>query len=831
MKIGRFLVTITLVVMLILHNFLLSAQVTKIMGRVTDASTNEPLPFANIVIKETTIGTLTDFDGKYSVEFTNKADSVRASLIGYAPISRKILLNQFQTIDFALRPETYNLAEVTIRYSGNPAEKILVKVIASKDRNSLQSFSSYQYEAYTKIELDANNITEKLKQRKLLRNFDFVFSYVDTSTINGKSYLPVLISETMSDVYFRRFPRARKEIIKASKISGFENESVAQFLGNLSEPIEVYRDHIPIFEKNFVSPIAGFGLDYYKYYLVDSTYIGNNWCYHIMFKPRRKQELTFTGSFWVADTSFAIKKIDLRIASDANINFINDLAVKQEFEWTQDQFWMITKDEMIADFNIIENTDKVVGFFGHRTSSYQNFQFDPPGDKRFLSMPANVFIEPDANQKEDSYWKSARHEELSLSEQGIYKMVDSVKKIPIFKTYVDIVYTLVNGYLPWGKVELGPYTKLFSFNSIEGARFRFGGRTSNTFSKKLQLEAYLAYGTKDGRFKYGGEVMYMFDKNPRRDLVASYKDDLEQLGLSPNAFSTDNILTSIFSRGPNNKLTRIQEFNIMYEHEWFNGLINRVHFIHRQMFPLGETSFVIFPDGRDTPVLLPDIFTSEVILDTRIAFRERFVSGEFYRYTLSSDLPIILIRYAYGIPNLFHSDYEYHRLTVNFQQWFNFSTIGWSKYTIEAGKIWGTLPYPLLKIHEGNQTFLYDEFSSNLMNYYEFASDQYLSVTYAHHFDGLLFNHIPLFRKLKWREVAHIRCVFGTLEEKNQEYSLFPGQMRSFGNIPYWEAGAGIENIFRIIRLDAIWRLNHNDDLLNPNPVRFGLFISLYFSF
>ncbi|MFH1936122.1 MAG: DUF5686 family protein, partial [Bacteroidota bacterium] len=488
---------ITPVVVLLLYSITVHAQVTKIMGRVTDASTGEPLPFANVVIAGTTIGTLTDFEGKYSMQFSIRADTVRASLIGFAPVSRKIILHQFQTIDFALRPETYTLEEVTIRYAGNPAEKILARVIANKEMNSMQSFSSYQYEAYTKIELDANNISEKLKQRKLFKPFEFVFSYVDTSTINGKSYLPVFLTETMSDVYVRKFPRARKEIIKASRVSGLENESVAQFLGNLSEQIDIYKDHIPIFEKNFVSPVAEFGLDFYKYYLVDSTFLDNNWCYHIMFKPRRKQELTFTGSFWVADTSFAIRKIDLRIASDANINFINDLVVKQEFEWTDNRFWMITRDEMIADFNIIENTDKVVGFFGHRTSSYRNFQFDTPENKRFLALPANVFIEPEASQKEDSYWELARHEELSESEKGIYVMVDSVQNIPIFKTYIDFIYMAVNGYLLWGKVEVGPYTKLFSFNTIEGARFRIGGRTSNLFSKKIQLEASVAYGIKD----------------------------------------------------------------------------------------------------------------------------------------------------------------------------------------------------------------------------------------------------------------------------------------------------------------------------------------------
>jgi hypothetical protein len=820
-----------ILLLLFLFPFITSAQVTKIMGSVTDGESDEKLPFVNIVIQGTIIGALTDFDGNFSVEFTEKADTIIASLIGYSVQKQKFIPHQFQHIDFILFPSAVDLQEVTIRYSGNPADRIMNKVLANKEKNSLQSFSSYTYEAYTKIEIDANNLTERFQNRKLLEPFEFVFSYVDTSTINGKSYLPVFITETMSDIYFRKSPRAKKEIIKATRISGFENESVAHFLGNLSEQVEIYKDHIMIFEKNFVSPAADFCFDFYKYYLVDSLYIGSDWCYHLMFKPRRQQELTFTGNLWIADTSYAIKKVEMRITEEANINYINDMAIRQEFTFTDSSFWMLTKDEVIADFNIIRNSEKVLGFFGHRTVSYQNFVFDPPEEKRFLSQPANVFIEPEANEKTDEYWNNSRHEELSDAEQTIYKMVDSVQNIPLFKTYVDVIYTLVNGYMPWNKVELGPYFKVISFNDLEGCRFRIGARTSNKFSKKLQLEAYAAYGTRDGRFKYGGEVIYMFDKNPRRDITVSFKNDLEQLGISPTAFSTDNILTSLFHRGPNNKLTRVREFKLSYEHEWFNGLINRVHFIHREVFPLGSTEFIVHPDGREQAQLLPYIYSSEISFDLRLSFRERFVTGEFYRYTLSSYYPILLLRYSYGIPDFLKSNYEYNKLTVYLQQWFNFSTIGWSKYMIEAGKIWGTLPYPLLKLHEGNQTFIFDEYASNLMNYYEFVSDRYLAVYYTHHFDGLLFNHLPLIRKLKWREVAYLRCVYGTLKESNREYSEFPGYLRSFGSKPYWEAGAGIENIFRIVRIDAIWRLNHQNDIPHVRTPKFGLFVSLFFSF
>jgi hypothetical protein len=821
----------TAFIFLLIVSISLPAQVTKIMGTVRDANTGEPIPFANVIIRGTTIGVLTDFEGNYALEFKSTSDSIRAFIMGYQGITEPFRLNQFQTIDFHLTPQQVELPEVTITYKGNPALAILEKVIANRAKNTLMSFDTYQYEAYTKIEIDANNISEKFRNRKLFKPFEFVWSYVDTSTINGKSYLPVFLTETMSDVWFRKFPRSRKEIIKASKISGLENESVSQFLGNLAQDYDVYKDYILVFEKNFVSPLASFGTDFYKYYLVDSLFIGNNWCYHIMFKPKRKQEPTFTGNLWIADTSFAVRRIFMQIADDANINFINDLEMEQIFTWTDSRFWMKTMDRISADFNIIDDAKKIIGFFGHKTTWYSNFIFDVKENKRFSSIPANTWIESGSNNKTDTWWNEARPTPLSKTENGIYEMVDSVKNIPIFKTYVDVVYGIVNGYLTWGKFELGPYFKLFSYNGVEGARFRIGGRTANTFSKRVQLQGYVAYGTLDQRFKYSGDIMLMFGKNPRMALTAMYKNDVEQLGMSPNAFSTDNILTSIFHRGPNDKLTMVQEYNIAYEHEWYNGLINTLGFSHREIFPLGSTEFIIFPESGQKPEFLNSIYTSEICFDTRISFRERFVNGEFYRYTLSSSYPIILIRYAYGIPNVFKSDYEYHKLTVNLQQWFNFSTIGWSKYLIEAGKIWGTLPYPLLKIHEGNQTFLFDEYASNLMNYYEFVSDLYISAYYTHHFDGLLFNHIPLFRKLKWREVVHLRGVYGTLTDQNSSYSAFPGQLRPFGSKPYWEAGVGIENILKFIRVDAIWRMSHLDDFPNQKASQFGVFLSMNFTF
>jgi hypothetical protein len=807
------------------------AQVTKIMGQVTDSVTKEPLPFVNIIVKGTTEGTLTDFDGKYSFELKEYGDSIRFSLMGYKTVTRYIIRNQFQTIDVEMSTSSINLPEVVIHFTGNPAEAILRKIILNKEKNSLQDFQTYQYKAYTKIELDANNVADKLQNMKLFRPFEFVQKYIDTSTVNGKSYLPVFLTETSSDVFFRKNPKTKKEIITASRVSGLENVSIAQFLGNLSQEVDIYKEYILLFDKNFVSPIASFGLNYYRYYLVDSTFFGDKWCYQIMFKPKRKQELTFTGNFWVNDTTWAIRKVEMQMAHDANINFINDLKVRQEYQWTGNKFWMKTRDYLVIDFNIIRNSKKTVGFFGHKTNVYSEFQFDVPENRKFMSVPTDVIEQPQSENRSDSEWDTIRPEKLSETESGIYRMVDSVKNIPVFKTYVDVIYGITTGYLSWGKVELGPYFKLYSFNGTEGNRFRLGLRTSNSFSKKMQFEGYLAYGTKDRTFKFGTDFIYLFSKNPRRDVSGSFKWDVEQLGKSPYALATDNLLSSIFHRGPNNQLTMVREYKAVYEHEWFIGLSNTIQFIHREIFPLGSTEFIIYPAEGVPAQQVKSIYTSEIRLDTRFSFREKFIGGQIYRYSISSDYPIILLSYSYGIPNFFNSDYEYHELNLGISQWFNFKTIGWSKYILEAGKIWGRLPYPLLKIHDGNETFLYDEYSSSLMNYYEFTSDLFLILSFTHHFDGLLFNKIPLLRKLKWREVLQARGVYGSLTAKNQEYSKFPGQLRPLGNIPYLEAGAGIENIFRFIRVDAVWRLTHLDDPRNPHPPKFGLFVSLNFTF
>ncbi|MDT8393816.1 MAG: DUF5686 family protein [Bacteroidales bacterium] len=825
MKLNLYVHLALLLLLPFVHIIPASAQITKIMGTVINSKTDEPIPFVNVYFEGANIGATSNFEGDYIIETYTPGDSLTASFVGYHSVTKKVTPKIFQQINFSLDPSEVLLEEVVILPGENPAEVILRKVIENKEINNRKEFDAYEYEVYTKIQFDANNIRERLQERRLVKPFKFIFNYMDTSTLNGKAYLPVFLSETMSEIYYRKDPKEKLEVIKASKLSGVENESLTQFLGDLNASVNIYDNYITLFQKNFVSPVANFGLSFYRYYLVDSMFIDNQWCYHLMFKPRRKQELTFSGTFWVHDTSFAIKRVDMQLAGDMSLNFVGAGMIRQEYSLIDGQYWMLTRDYLMGDFNITKKA-KTIGVYGHRTTSLKNFVFNRPRIDEFYKSAVSVVVEDSAMYKADAYWVKTRHDSLSTRERGIYEMIDSIKGVPLFDTYMDLGYMLVNGYYIWGNFELGPYYKLLSFNAIEGARFRIGGQTSNDFSTKLMLTGHVAYGTADYRFKYGLGFQYMFNTNPRRTISGSYLYDMVQLGQSQDAFSQENFFAVFFRRNPANKLSMLERYKISYEHEWINGFSNTFGFSHRKLFPVGDSRFIVFPEP-DIFEIEDNIISAEASIRFRWAFKERYILGNFTRITVGTKYPIFELEYGYGMPGLFLSEYEYHRMQFQVKQWFNVFSLGWSKYILESGKIWGTLPYPLLKLHPANETFLFDEYAYNLMNYYEFINDEYVSLYYTHHFDGFFFNRIPLMRKLKWRTVVHGRALLGSLSAKNKAYSLFPGRLVNHTS-PYYEAGVGIENIFKFIRVDAIWKLSYRN---TNNSRNFGVFISASLSF
>ncbi|NQX93005.1 MAG: carboxypeptidase-like regulatory domain-containing protein, partial [Flavobacteriales bacterium] len=396
------------------------AQKTKVSGKVVDSVTGEPLPFVNILFVGTKSGTTTDFDGYYELETYYASDSLRASCLGYVSQTKGVKLDVAQQINFQLAESSIQLEEATIRpdETENPAHPIVRGILRNKDINNREKLEAYEYELYNKVEFDLNNLSDEFMERKIFKPFDFVFDNLDST--EEKVFLPIFMTENISNFYYRKDPKTEKEIIQAARVSGIENNSVNQFLGDMYQNVNIYDNNIIVFGKSFVSPISSSGFAFYKYYLEDSTLIGDKWCYQIKFLPKRKQELTFTGDFWVNDTTYAIKRVDATIAEDANINWIQGLNVQQEYDEVQNEVWMLTNDQLVIDFNI---ADKTMGFYGRKTTSYQDFVINQPRKDEFYKGVSDIIVDQDANEKSAEFWDVHRHVELTDNEKAVYQMV------------------------------------------------------------------------------------------------------------------------------------------------------------------------------------------------------------------------------------------------------------------------------------------------------------------------------------------------------------------------------------------------------------------------
>lgn len=801
-------------ILLFLAGFSGFSQSYTISGKVFDSESKEPLPFVPVIIKGTTVGATTDFDGNYSITTTTTGDSLVASYVGYIKISRALRRGESQTVNLPMVLQGVNLLEVVVKAGENPAHRIIRNVIANKKYNNKRRLDAYQYESYNKVEFDLNRIPKEMRERKIFKPIQFVFDNVDSLNSGEKPSLPIFITESLSDLYFRSNPDLKKEVIKASKITGIENTSITSVMGDMYQNINIYDNNILVFGKDFVSPISDNGFFYYKYYLEDSLFIGNTRCYQIRFKSKRPNELCFSGNMWIADTTWAVKRLEMSIPKDANINFINAANVVQEFARI-DSTWMLSKDRLVIDFSMYKNQ---VGVYGRKTTSYTDFVINQPKETKFYEFGDKIVVEDSAMKKTDAFWDQHRHDSLSYREKKIYKMIDTIKTLPVYKTWVDIFTIFVSGYKVVNNFEIGPYFNLVSYNRVEGLRTRFGGRTSSKFSRWYELQGYVAYGFKDEKFKYSVGFKTFITKKPHRQLVGmTYKSDYEILGQSQNGFSQDNIFASLFRTNPLTNLTRVDQTYAWYEREWVEGLTSRVTLIGRTITPLIANSYRYY--ASDGSIRTKEsIRNTEARVNVRFAYKEKFISGDFTRISLGTKFPVFQFNYSKSLQNAFRGEYNYQKVVLNISDRVRLiSLLGYTDYIGEVGKIFGAVPYPLMELHGGNETYIYDYMAYNMMKYYEFASDQYASVGVFHHFEGLLFNKVPLIKKLKWREVVTGKALWGSVQDRNRTTLIFPTTLHALGAEPYVELTAGIENIFKVFRVDFLYRATYQSPKASNN--------------
>jgi hypothetical protein len=808
----------------ICHLFLLFISIfsfgqTKVSGIVVD-NENLPVPFANVLFEGSNEGVVTNEDGRFYLESNTNYKALIVSFAGFE--NKEVTLSKSITYNLIVKiSDGEKLKEVVI-FTGktskknNPALDILRKIWARKRQNGLNKFKQYQMEKYEKVEFDLNTIDSVLMKSKVFKGMEFIFKQVDTSRVTGKTYLPIFINESIYDVYGDNVNKKVKEVIKANKNSGLGNgDGVNSFIKDLYSNYDIYNNYLTFFDKSFTSPLSRTGIDVYNYVLRDSSFIDKKWCYNIVFYPRRKNELTFKGDFWVNDSTFAIKNINMSVTKSANINWVKDIYIEQDFDVVSDSVFLLNRDYMMTDFALNKN-EKSKGIYGKRTTLFRNHQFDQEKPVAFYKEKVN-YIDNAVYKKSDAFWSENRFEKLSKDELGVYKMLDTLKTVKKFNQMYDLVTILGSGYIHPGNFEYGPIFSIFGYNEVEGLRLRFGGRTYFGPNDLWRVQLYTAYGIKDDKFKYGLSGKWMVNKENRIIISGGNRRDVEQIGASLT--TTNDVLgrsfasSSLFSSGSNGKLTNINLSTFSAEIEPVKNVIFQAGFSYRTLESASSVFSLDYYTSLPTLSSLPaeiksDLKQTEFNVGIDYTPNKKTIGYGVERRIIDNPYSRFFVNYSQGFKGFLNSDFDYKKVQLYYKQPIIIGLLGKTNLIVELGKIYGNVPLGLLSIVPGNQSYFNIENTFNNLNFYEFVTDEYATFQWEHNFNGKLFARIPFMRKLNWREVIGVKGVYGTISNENKALNA-SGLVYKAPTDPYWEYNAGIGNIFKVFRLDFSWRGNY----------------------
>lgn len=787
---------------------------TKVSGVVYD-TTNQLVPFANIIFKGSNIGTMSNEDGRFYIESSDSFSSIIVTSVGYN--DKEVTLTKPVNYDFkVVLKSAESLNEVTI-YTGktskknNPALDILRKIWERKRKNGLSKFDYYQMEKYEKVEFDMNTIDSAFMKSKIFKGMEFVFKHVDTSRVTGKTYLPIFINESIYDVYGNNKINKVKEKIKANKNSGFsDNQQILSFVKDLYSDYDIYNNHLTFFDKSFTSPLSKTGIDVYNYVLRDSAIVDKKWCYNILFYPRRKNELTFKGDFWVNDSTFAIKKINMAVTKSANINWVKDIYIEQEFEVQNDSVFLLTRDYMMSDF-ALNKKEKSKGVYGKRTTLYQNHKFNIEQPSKLYKDEVN-YIDNEVYNRSEAYWDENRFENLNKDEKGVYKMLDTLQTVKKFRQLYNLVSILGSGYIQFGHFDYGPIFSTFGYNQVEGIRLRVGGRTYFGPNDAWRIQGYTAYGFDDNKFKYGLSGKWMVDKKNRLIISGGNRRDVEQIGASLT--TTNDVLgrsfasSSLFNTGNNGKLTNINLSNLAIEIEPIKNLTLQTGISYRTLESASNIFSLDYYTDDSQTTTKSNVKQSEVNFQIEYTPNRKTIGYGVERSNVDSPFSQFFINYSHGFKGILQSDFKYEKLQLYYKQPIIIGPLGRTNFIVELGKTFGTIPLGLMSVIPGNQSYFTIENTFSNLNFYEFVTDQYATLQWNHNFGGRLFSRIPFMKKLNWREIIEVRSVFGTISNENIAINA-SGLPYIAPEKGYWEYSAGIGNIFKVFRIDFAWRGNY----------------------
>ncbi|MCC6818865.1 MAG: carboxypeptidase-like regulatory domain-containing protein [Bacteroidia bacterium] len=821
----------------LLFSQLLDAQ-TIVKGVVTDQKTGEPVTGASVYFLNTSDKTTSNFNGGFTIKTLSSSDTLVIFYVGYA--QQKIYIKPGSNVQLAIqlviKEREFEGVKTTVKV--NKALRIVANAQKNKHIYNFEQLNSFECESFTKILIAVNNVSEELKNKRLLKSVEGIFDTISTlSEDKNKQVLPIFLSENLSNFYYNKNPRQNKEVIIASRVKGVgvdDGTFLSQLLGSTFQQYNFNDNILPILEKNFISPISKSSFTYYNYKLVGSDYVNDKKIYQIEVSPKNPLDLVFTGYIWIEDSTYALTRLSLSITNKANLNFVEKLKITQELERTEAGAYVPVKSRILID--IAEISKKSAGMIAVFTNSYEKMVVNKERSSKFYDYP--ITLMEDATQKSEEFWDSVRHEELTIDEKRALAKIDTLTNIKVIKNYVEFINIIFNGYKNIGKFDLGPYALLYGYNVLEGHRIRVGAKTNFTFSKKFIFSGYGAYGFTDQRWKYKAQAEHIINRKHWTIMGASYKNDVEQIGVTDDYYGASNLFTtvSVFSAS---QLNRAKESKFWLNSEFMKGWNAKVVFLHKeyQFEPVNKFNFAYFEDRNDSTSKSSDFTNAAITVGLRWAPKEYYLLNDNERVRQSKPGGLALsINFTRGMKGVLGSKFNYNRLTASIEKGLSFGYWGRTDFTLSATKIFETLPYPLLEVHRGNQSFIYTTSAYNQMDFFEFITDQSLFFKMEHHFNGAIFNRIPLMKKLKWREFVEGRAVMGSLSNAN--LALIPVTdingipvttlKNNINRQPYIEVAYGIENIFKVLQIVAVHRIS---PLYGTGFRRFGLKMGLSVSF
>ena len=831
----------------------ISVSAQNIQGVVTDSLTNDPIPYLSVFYEGKGVGSITDNDGHYKVETRKGWNKLTFSAVGYVTKVVNIIPGVTKNLNVRMRPDDIMLDEVVVKpkrekYSrkNNPAVELMKKVIAHKNNNKLSENDYYQYNKYQKITMSLNDVTPEMLEKGMYKKMPFLKDQIELCEETNKFILPISVDETASQKIYRKHPKSEKTIIKGMSSTGVNElfatgDMLSTVLKDVFTDVNIYDNDIRLLQYPFISPISSSdAISFYKFYIMDTTFVDKDKCFHLTFVPNNSQDFGFTGHLYVlADSSYTVKKCTMNLPKKSGVNFVDNMDIIQEFEQLPNGEWVLKTDDMIVEMTLMKIMQ---GFQIRRTTRYSDYAFDELPQQLFKRKGAEI-KEADAMMRGDDFCNQYRPVPLTQTESSMDMLVKRLEQMPGFKYVIFVLKAFIENFVETGtkdnpsKVDIGPVNTMISNNYIDGLRLRMSAQTTANLNPHLFFKGYYAYGFKDHRSKYMGEVEYSFNKKeylprefPKNSITFSYQYDV----MSPTdkflKTDKDNVFVS-FKTSTVDQMSYVRNIALKYENETQFGLKTTVEVKHSTDEPTGGLAYITNDDQK---TLVPEIQTMEASLAFRYAPGETFVNTKQRRIPVSFDAPVFTLSHTAGFKGVLGGEYNYNLTEIGLYKRFWFSSWGKIDMFVKGGAQWNKVPFPLLIMPAANLSYILQRETFNLINNMEFLNDRYASLDVSWDLNGKIFNRIPLLKKLKWREAIGFKMLYGHLTDKNNpmkhpgdsELFLFPtrdGRPTSFvmdPKTPYMECSVGIHNIFKILHIDYVRRLNYLD---HPDANKWGV--------